>query len=306
MIFILGIERSATTWISNLLESHPGTNVYVEPMSELTARFKEWPDRFVPIENTEEKAKYFKSEFEIIKNHKRWLLTTVFSHRYAWTFDLWLSNYLVRKQVATEAAKDFSEINFHRKAQPAVSKRGDRQVDVIKELRLNFNPHVIPLIDPDARIIVVIRNVFATIQSIQHHLARGNLAELHRALQKQYGNVHEQTIFRYWRDSYNSLFEHLDNMKMPHYTLHQTRFMMNPEEEATRMCNFVDLPDPESILLYLKKSNREGEGIHNTNRDHTLLLKQNEEAREAIQPVIKDELDESEFHPNVWKAIENG
>lgn len=306
MIFILGIERSATTWISNLMESHPATNVFVEPMSELTARFKEWPDRFEPLNDIEKKAEYFRSEFEIIKEHKTWLLTKAFKNRLAWQFDLWLSNYLVRKQVATEAAKDFSEINFHRKAQPSVYKSGDQQLDVIKELRLNFKAQIIPFIDSDARIIVVIRNVFANIQSIQKHLEQGNLAELRRLLEKHYGGIDEKKIFRYWRDSYNSLFEQIDENKTAYFTLNHSSFMMNPEQEAMRMCDFVDIPDPEPLLLYMKKSNRKGAGIHNTNRDHDLLLEQNEEAKKAVLPVIQDEIDKSEFHPKVWKAVETG
>ncbi|WP_441000355.1 sulfotransferase [Fodinibius sp. SL11] len=304
MVFILGIERSATTWVSNLLEAHPDTCVYVEPMSAITARFKEWPDRFEQIEDVKQKADYFNSEFEILKRHKNWMLTNVSSNALAWQFDLWLSNWLVRKQLATEAARDFSEINFHRKTQPFVKKNKELKIEVIKELRLNFNPAIIRHIDNSARVLVIVRDIFANIESILNHIEQGNLAELKQVLLKHYGQINAEIIYKYWRDSYNSLFKGLEDYNIEYMTLEHTAFIQYPECEINNLCTFVQIDDSNSILNYLYQSNKKGKGIHNTNRSHDALQKRNTKAKKKVWPKIRHLVNIEELHPELRKIVE--
>lgn len=303
MLFILGIERSATTWVSNLMEAHPATSVYVEPMSIYTARFKKWPERFTEIRDTEEKARYFRSEFDILKQHKEWLFTKWFRHPKAWQFDLWLSNLLVRKRMASEAARDFSEINFHRKAQPSVVKYDQVELEVIKELRLNFNAHIIADIDRQARVLVVVRNLFANIQSILNHINQGSLVELQSLLVEHYGNINQETVFKYWRDSYNHLLEKLDQSGVEYLILQHTELIKNSVQQVKKICNFVGLADSAPILNYLTESNKKGAGIHNTNRDHKELLIRNQRAKKEIWPSIQNTFEYSDLHPKLRQII---
>ncbi|MDZ7658653.1 sulfotransferase [Fodinibius sp.] len=304
MVFILGIERSATTWVSNLLEAHPDTRVYVEPMSEITARFKKWPDRFEYIADFEEKARYFQHELEHIKKHKTWFLTKYLNNGLAWQFDLWFSNFLVRKELASEAARDFSEINFHRKAQPYVKKSKKPKIDVIKELRLNFNPGIIANIDNNAQVLVVIRNVFANIESILENMERGNLAELNRLLLEYYGAINVEVIYKYWRDSYNSLLKGLEGSKITYQIVYHTSLIQNPKREINKLGNFIGVDDTDSIINYLYQSNKKGSGIHNTNRSHAVLQKRNLNARKKIWPKIRDIIDIEELHPELKNIVE--
>lgn len=305
MIFILGIERSATTWVSNLLEAHPQTRVFVEPLSVLTARFTDWPDRFEVIENRQAMADYFHREFQILKSHKTWLLTRWFSHRKAWQFDLWLSNLLVRKNLAGEAARDFSEINFHRKTQLQVQKDYPVKYEVTKELRLNFNGELISHIEPEAVVLVVVRDVFANIRSINQHLNKGHLGELRASLTKKYGQPNLRILYRYWRDSYNSLLEALDKTNTSYLVVDHTALVKDPDSWVQKIGTFTDLGETQTMLQYVKKSNRQGSGIHNTNRSHRILLKQNEEAKKEVFPRIKQIFDPNELHPALRTTLES-
>jgi hypothetical protein len=303
MLFILGIERSATTWVANLLEAHPATRVYVEPMSIYTSRFKQWPDRFQEITETEEKARYFISEFLILKQHKEWLLTKWFENRYAWQFDLWFSNFLVRKKIATEAARDFSEINFHRKTQLSVSKSDKIELEVLKELRLNFNAHIIDEIDANATILIVVRNLFANIQSILKHIHQGGLTELKLLLVRYYGVINEKSVYKYWRDSYNHLLEKLSQSSAEYLILQHTQLIKYPEQQVQKLCDIAGLSNSAPILNYLTNSNRNGVGIHNTNRNHADILKRNKRVKEEVWPKIQTIYDNSNLHPKLQQII---
>lgn len=303
MLFILGIERSATTWVANLMEAHPATRVYVEPLSIYTSRFKQWPDRFQEITDPEEKARYFKSEFAILKQHKEWLLTKWSQSRYAWQFDLWFSNLLVRKKIATETAIDFSEINFHRKAQQCVEKYDEIELEIIKELRLNFNAHIIADIDANAKILVVIRNLFANIRSILKHINQGSLVELKSLLEEFYGDVNEDTVYKYWKDSYNHLLEKLDQTGVEYLILQHSELIKNHEQGVKKMCDIAGLSDSAPILNYLFASNRKGAGIHDTNRDHAELLKGNKRAKDEVWPKIQAIYEHSDLHPKLQQII---
>lgn len=305
MLFILGIERSATTWVSNLMEAHPSTKVYVEPMSVLTARYKHWPNRFKKITDLNSKAGYFRDEFKLIREHKTWLLTSFSSSAFAWKFDLWFSNWLVRKQMASEAARDFSEVNFHRKAQLKVDKDDQAALEIIKELRLNFNAQIISQIDPNARVLVVVRNVFANIQSILSHIEKGNLIELKSLLLEKDGDITAKSIYAYWRDSYNQLLQKLDEVNTPYMLLDHTELIQNPKSTIREISNLAGLSDIEPILNYFWDSNTEGKGIHNTNRRHEDLLTQNRKAKEEILPQIEDVLVISELYPTLQGIVQN-
>ncbi len=303
MLFILGIERSATTWVSNLIDAHPAVRVYVEPLSHFTSRFKEWPDRFEKLNHLQEKAAYFKKEFEVIKQRRRWLLTRFSDSPKAWRADMKLSEFLIRKKLANSAINDFYEINFHRKNRLQPKGKETAHLEAIKELRLNFNAEVIPFIDANARVIVVVRDMAANVQSILKYIENGGLAELKKLLIDHYGSVNVETVFKYWRDSYNELLHQLEKDKTPCFTLNHTHLMREPEHAIQAVCGFIGLKNPGPIINYFKQSNREGAGLHNTNRDHKMLLEQNRKARQEVYPHIQKLMDESELHFRLQNAI---
>ncbi len=302
MIFILGIERSATTWVSNLIDAHPAARVYVEPVSAFTSHFNHWPNRFEEIDDLEAKAAYFKKEFEIIKQRKNWLLTRFLQSQRAWKADLGLAKFLIRKKLATDAVNDFYEINFHRKNLFEGKKQKKAKIEAVKELRLNFNAAIIPYIDANARVIVVLREAAANIQSILKHINRDGLAELKQLLLEHYGEVNEVSVFKYWRDSYNRLLYQLERDGTPHLTVFHNDLISDSEATVKAVCDFIGLNNSAPVMEYFHQSNRKGKGLHNTNRNHGELLEQKRRARDKIYPEIKNLLAQSDFHPKFKKG----
>jgi len=304
MIFIAGIERSASTWVSNLLESHPDTEVFMEPLSVFTTRFQSWGGRFETIDDLNQKAGDFHSELSVLKGRKRWLLTRFTEQSAAWNLDLTLAEFLVRKNIATDHVTDFYELNFHRKdSYQWIPKSDTDRVDVVKTLRLNFNPLLFELIDPDSRLIITLRDMASNVRSIMSQFERGNLSELEAAIMKEYGSIDVESVFKYWRDSYNSLFRYVDTASIPVSVFDHTQMLKYPEDALNILMDFTGLKPSRSVNDYVKASNRSGEGIHNTDRSHSKLLKQIEKDREFIYPKIKELMASSDLHPEIAKRI---
>lgn len=306
MIFIAGIERSASTWVSNLLESHPDTDVFMEPLSIFTTRFEKWGSRFEVIDDLDEKAVYFRSEFSVLKNRKRWFLTEFSEQSIAWNFDLTLAEFLVRKNIATDSVKDFYELNFHRKdSYQWISKSENDRVDVVKTLRLNFNPKIFKQIDPDLKLIITIRDMASNVQSILKQFKQNNLSELKAAIINEYGAADVESVFKYWRDSYNSLLKFKEDSSVPVFLFDHTHMLMNQETALIDLMKFTGLKPSSSVKDYMEASDRGGQGVHNTDRSHDALLKQIKADREIIFPKIRTMLDSSDLHPEIIRRIED-
>lgn len=304
MIFIAGIERSASTWVSNLLESHPDTEVFMEPLSVFTTRFQKWPNRFEVIDDPDEKASYFRSELSVLKGRKRWLLTRLSEQSAAWNIDLTLAEFLVRKNLASDHLTDFFELNFHRKDSYQWFPKSDSgRVDVVKTLRMNFNPLLFERIDPASKVIITVRDMASNVRSILKQMEQGNLSELETVLAEKYGSVNVNTVFRYWRDSYNSLFSYTDSAATEIYIFDHTEMLFNPEKIVHELMEFTGLKKSRSVQSYLEASNRSGQGIHNTNRSHSKLLNQIEQDKEYIYPRIDESLLSTDLHPQLEKRI---
>lgn len=290
MIFILGVERSATTWVANILDHHPKTEVYMEPLSQFNSRFKRWPGRFITLENIEQKVNYFIKEFGILKKHNLFLLTRLSSTPTAWQTDLKLAKFLTQKQLASDSIKDFLELNFHRKGrQITVPKKRPLQT-IIKEVRLNFNAELIYKIEKKVKTLVVIRDLASCIRSILVQIGEGNLVELSKELKQQYGKISPQTVCEYWFESYSTLIDTLQNQQIPHRIVSHTSLIKNPNSTVDEMFQFLNLPVTHEVKYYLQLSNQPGRGKHNTNRNSKILLEQTQKDRKNIYPLIQQEL----------------
>lgn len=303
MIFILGIERSATTWVANILDHHTRTDVYMEPLSQFNSRFNRWPNRFTQLKHFGQRATYFLEEFEILQEHRRFFLTQLSETSFAWQTDLKLVQFLVQKQIATNTTKDFLELNFHRKnRQISVSKQPPLNT-VIKELRLNFNAALIPVLDEQAQVLVVIREPASTIRSILEQIEQGNLVELASDLNRYYGEISLQTICTYWYESYSTLIETLENESTSYRMVSHIDLLKDREEAVDQIFDYVGLPLTSEVKRYLQLSNQSGSGKHSTERSVDELLVQMENDRKAIYPRVKNEMKKIQHHPVLKKFV---
>lgn len=300
MVFVLGIERSSSTWLSNILDMHPGTEVYMEPLSENTSRFTHWPSRFEIIDDLPSKARYFREEFEQLKKRKRFIFSRLSDKSLAWKVDIMLAR---RLWGISGRARDFFELNFHRAEVKMFPPKSQKTVTVIKELRLNFNAALIPQIDPDAKVVVILRNFASNIRSIEHQIEAGNLRGLAAILKKRYDNADIRTIFDYWATSYNTLLSDLDEHNVDYLLVKQEDLIQREKPTIDGLLEFLDL-QPSAILYdYVSASNKSGKGKHSTNRDHESILKKDQQAEKELRPLLEEQISKMNLHPLLKEHI---
>lgn len=300
MVFVLGIERSATTWLSNILDMHPASELYMEPLSQNISRFKEWPDRFTNIEDKSAKANYFYNEFLHLKNRKRFLFSKISDADWAWKTDMETAQKLWK---ISPFARDFFELNFHRRQTTGYPPKSDNPLQIIKEVRLNFNAPVIKQIDQKVRVVVILRNYAATVQSIQKQIKKGNLKELSQLLKDKYGDTDTESVFEYWAQSYNTLLHDLDSEKINYLLVEHEDLITAGSNTVDKILDFLGLDSASSVYKYLQASNKSGSGKHSTNRSHAEVLEQNRQAERTIYPQLAERIARTKFHPTLQNSI---
>ncbi len=303
MIFVLGIERSATTWVANILDHHPQLDVFMEPLSVGTSRFKEWPDRFTKLENLEQKARCFKEEFEKLRRHRKFLLSRFSDSAKAWRTDLKWAQTLARKWPSADAVMDFLELNFHRKNRRFSLDKEQPLQTVIKEVRLNFNAGLISKLEQQVRIIIVIREAASCVRSIQGQIKMGNLVELKDDLAQRYGEITPQTLCSYWVESYLSLFEDLQSSDVNYKIIGHTDLLYRTDATVKEMLGFLNLKLHPVVNHYLSWSDQSGSGKHSTMRSRQQLMKQISKDRKQIYPQVETQLEQISTHPVLKRFI---
>src|SRR5699024_7018333 len=250
MVFILGIERSATTWVANIVDCHPQAEVFMEPLSRYTSGFKAWPDRFVRIDDSERMATMFASEFEKLKKHKRFFFSRWFNQPWAWRVDFSLAD-AARKKIQVNRVEDFLELNFHRRSEVFFLPKEPTPDTVIKELRLNFNASIIRQLDKASTIIMVVRDMASNICSMQKQLDEGNLVELKQALFNRYGTIDYESLCNYWWESYRSLLHSLDQLGMNYLIIDHTDLLTDTKTTVEQLFQFMGCEVPQQALCYI-------------------------------------------------------
>lgn len=303
MIYILGTERSASTWVANILDHHPQMDVLMEPLSSYNSRFKNWPNRFARFENLDEKADEFKKEFEILLKHRRFILTRFSDSQFAWQTDLNLAHFLARKSLAPDFVMDFVELNFHRKNRSIAVKKRDPLNTVIKEVRLNFNAELISALDENPEVIVTIREMASSVHSMLTFIEDGSLTDLKKDLQAHYGSINPEILCRYWFESYSALLDALKKNNIPYEIVDHTELLRNSIAVSEHIFRFLNVPIQPEVYKYLKASDQRGSGKHSTERDSNKLLEQVVKDREKIHPLVEKEIMTIQNHPVLKKFV---
>lgn len=303
MIFVLGIERSATTWVANILDHHPRLDVYMEPLSIATTRFKRWPQRFDNIENHEELARYFNEEFEELKRHRKFLLSRFSDSAKSWRTDLRWAQKIARKWPSAASATDFLQLNFHRKNRRFSVAKEEPLQTVIKEVRLNFNAGLVSELARKVQVIVVIREMASCVRSMLGQMNKGNLVELKSDLAQRYREINPESLCSYWLESYSALFEHLQDSDINFKIAGHSDLLYRPDAAVKDMLGFLNLKLHPTVNHYLSWSDQSGSGKHSTMRSRQQLMKQMRKDREQIYPRVEKKLEQISRHPVLKRFI---
>ncbi|WP_251923645.1 sulfotransferase domain-containing protein [Salinibacter ruber] len=279
--FVLGVERSATTWISNILEAHPRTCVYMEPLGSHVSGFDCWPERFSRVQGMNHWAQYFQDEFARLKRRNRFLLTRYLDGEVVWEMDDLLAS-LADQYLNSSLGKDFRGLNFHRLNNDFVFSSPECSLSIVKEVRLNYNPEIIRYINNDAKVIVVVRGYGAVVESIYKHFRKGNLVDLKSEMKKYRKKITRRAIFKYWYESYNTLLNRLDKDNVE-YKVIKHKEILKKSKNIEEVLRWLGMDGSGKVKEYIEKSNRKGRGKHSTCRDASHLLEKAQKSKMRIR-----------------------
>ena len=189
--FILGVERSGSTWLANLFDSHPATSVFLEPFAQTAHLFHGFPDRLTYLNRAgtvlrrqlrERLAElpYYKNFGLERRNAPEWL------KRLNWSTQSAVGKFLEWLGTSTVGpSRAYRELNFNRAANPEVigfEKLSPQTHFVIKEVRLNFKVGMLHQLVPDAQFVVIVRNPLSQVESILRQFQQDTLVFLRQFL----------------------------------------------------------------------------------------------------------------------------
>lgn len=190
-LFVLGVERSGSTWLANILDSAPSVDLYMEPFAEVAGIVKGFPDRLSYLgEASAGLERRITSRLSELPDLKYYGPESPDSSATLRRFNWRLQESLGRISEAvvgrrSSGRRHFHELNLGRVSNPEVfgfDKHASPAVFAVKELRLNFKVRFLRSLFPDARFVVIVRNPLAQIDSIRRQLESDSLVYLRRFL----------------------------------------------------------------------------------------------------------------------------
>ncbi len=250
LIFILGCQRSGTTWLANIFDASPDTLLFMEPFAPGYKLFPEFPAADVFLEKTSPALDYLlKVDMQArILKYKSLLFDRSKTDPKLFLIELRLSKLFNRfgkfvPHNIQDRIRKFQLLNLNRmdKNYPINPKNDNPSVWVIKELRLAGKIPILQNAFPDAHYIVIIRHPAATIYSILRLFELGNLRELRKDIDTYIENIKAQHIYEsyfdlidqcregsmahklalYWRISYETMYRKLENQASAKFLVYE-------------------------------------------------------------------------------------
>jgi len=315
ILFLLGLQRCGSTWVSNIFDSSPDSLCFMEPFSRDQGIFRALPDAPLFLEEglpllQERFADCFLPN---LLNAKRIFSPRGLTSPAFFAMEKRLSLLLaslpwVRLQNRLQVAR---HINFNRfdPSAPLVRKKKRPLIALIKELRLYGKIPLLRQWFPTAKIICLLRHPCAQVESILRWLREGRLVELHRDLlvvteslrAQRIGLGYEEILEKcrgenlakraalLWRVAYEAMERQLALDAEARIFLHE-EFSIHPEETTQRAFAFAGIDFSQSTRRYLGKSSKADSrhgGVTNTRRNSRVHYR---EWRDRIDPALEADI----------------
>ena len=279
--FILGCERSGTTWLANMVDSHPRTMLFMEPFAPFARLFPSIPNRNVYVARPDERSiAAVRAGFTSLEHHKYPLLYRPGRPRLARRLDdavMGLGD-LVARGVGRHSPPLVGRarlLNLHLRELPLSQhprKAPEATLLVTKELRLNFKVRLLAEAFPDARFVAVIRDPAAEIASIMRFRSRGGLRELASALKSFFGLVanepalaryqelvkdadseqcRERSLLIWWAVNYDRLLRDLSEVGAESMVVRHEELAAAPGAVAQDILAFLGLPTDRAVERFV-------------------------------------------------------
>jgi len=212
-VFVLGTQRSGTTWLANIFDSHRDLLFYYEPFARDHGGITNFPDEFAYVDPPYERlAKSLRVQIPALLRFRSRFFDPVTLTEAQFRREVWLMRKLVGLpgRIRPGYAARYVGMQANRLAQsPPIhfSKSSGANRIVIKEVRLYFKIALLAAAFPTARFVHVVRHPCAVVGSMLNYLQKGRLVELKSQIPFFIGRVRAQGHF----DRYDTYFERYAN-----------------------------------------------------------------------------------------------
>jgi len=305
-IFILGSERSGSTWLSNILEVHPETEFLMEPFAQHLNLFSGFPNRNIYVDSLyTHSTREIKAIINDLEKRKYSLTASRNSHWIKFQLDRFIVDFMFGLSSATKFrvplkiaqhknlnlnTSEISVLHLPRKSKNASLK-------VIKELRLNFKSKIISQIIDDPYFIVPIRHPGAQIKSIKKLFEKKQLGELNTSFKYFIETILSQIRFSkyfdlidkfnwkedidyklgiWWLINYEVLIEDLKSADCKFLIVYHEELSEDVNSEVKKIFDFIGISLDQQVIRYLNQSSKHESrkfATMNTQRDSKIFYK---------------------------------
>jgi hypothetical protein len=281
-VFVLGCERSGSTWLLNILDSSPETECWMEPCAPYAQFFDGLPGRFERAIDEERVEQSLRAGFRRLNEAKYPLM----AHRGGWRgwedVDRAVMNGWSRLTRAVASAKSLAAdrwrlLHLHERevARDIRVRKSSLAVTATKELRLNLHARCVARAFPKARFVVTIREPAKQIGSVIRQLRRGALGELRQSLPTFMHLLHAEArcvgwadaarelraaddlpalLSLWWLVNYDALLGALDEAGRDVLVVEHERIAVQPGSGARELLAFAGVAMSESTERFLRWS----------------------------------------------------
>ncbi|HXV13469.1 MAG TPA: sulfotransferase [Candidatus Krumholzibacteria bacterium] len=186
LVFLLGTQRSGTTWLANIFDSHPACLHFYEPFAPAYRLFPYFPGEFQWLAPPAPAlAGRLRADLPRLVSYRSRLFDPVHATRRQFELEARLmakleTAYRRLHLTPLRFAAQFNLLHLNRLGQKPVAyfEKGEIEVAAIKDVRLYFKATFLADALPDARFIHVVRHPAAVVSSMDHQLKQGRLIEI--------------------------------------------------------------------------------------------------------------------------------
>jgi len=282
-LFILGCERSGSTWLANIIDAHPDTEFFMEPFADYVGIFPGFPGRNLYIENPNGSLLQLVEDGFSKLPRLKYLFYNRDKNQYFRNMDyLLIHGYRAlcritkcRLPVRIEQTilLNLNKENF--KLFNTTHKNREIGLYAIKELRLNFKLELLSKVFPNAKYLVIVRHPGAQIASITNLMSKMHLGELKKQLasfpeyiygttnlkkyrdlinKRQWGEDIQDMLIPWWLINYDILIKDCARLNLDCKIVYHEELSERPEEMCRDIFGFIGLDYATEVNKYLSAS----------------------------------------------------
>ena len=283
LLFILGNQRSGTTWLSTIFDASPDTLLFVEPFAPQFKLFSTWPHEYLFINpDSATLQQILHAELPNLISRKSFFYKRPDISRSQFLFETWIMELFFKMNLYLRSdrlrfAFQYHLLNLNRiRNQKTLffQKSSSPSTWVIKDLRLSAKVSLLAEAYQSAAFILIARHPVAVIASILDWFDRGNLQELHANVQFYLDAIETQAIYTpyldkikrfkngslieklaiYWMITNETTLAQFETIANPSKLLIYENLASNPKATVEELFGFAQLPLTAPVQDYISFS----------------------------------------------------